>query len=92
MSVQFLETLAADFLENQDLVCLYTVVKHGGLYHCALHVGSSDFYFALVIYQEDLVEGHFLSVRLREARDEDFFASFYSELLSCNVNDCVHLY
>ena len=90
MSVALLEALAADLLEDEDLVSFSIVIEDGGLDHCAIYIGSTDLDTRVTRDEEDLVELNISTIRGREAVHEDFIASLYLELLACNVYDCVH--
>ena len=90
MAVQLLESLATDFLENQYFLGLYRVVKHCGFHDCALYVRGSDFHCTLVIEKQHLVELYRLVFLGSKAVYENLRTSLNLELLSCNVNNCVH--
>ena len=90
MSVQFLEALATDLLENENLVSLCIIIENRGLDHCPVNIGSAYADLSFVIDEEDFVELHTGTVCSRKAVAKDFFSSFYFELLACNVYDCVH--
>ena len=90
MTVEFLEALATDLLENNDLVCLDIICENGSLDDCTVNIRSADLDVALVVEEEHLVELYISTFGLREPLDKDFIASFYFKLLTCNVYDCVH--
>lgn len=90
MSVAFLETLATDLLEYEDLISPCIVCENGCLDGNALHIGSADLHLTLVVEKKDFVELHISTFCFREAVAEDFIASFYFKLLTCNIYDCVH--
>ena len=90
MSVEFLETLAADLLKDNHLVCPAFIIEYGSLDYCAFYVRGSDLHFALIVEEKHLVELDRLIVLGRKTVDENLCASLYFELLACNVNDCVH--
>ena len=90
MTVQFLEALAADLLENEHLVCLYIVCEHGCLDNSAFNIGSTDFDFALNVYEEHLVKLYFCVFSLGKAGYENLVSGLNLELATCNVYNCVH--
>ena len=91
VTVQSLESFATDFLEYEYLLGLGVIVYDGGGNLGTLHIGSTDLYFALIVYEEHFVELDGLSVLGGKAIYEDVHSSFYFKLLACNVNDCEHL-
>ena len=90
MAVALLEALAADLLEDKNLVSLCIIINNSSLNHCTLYVRSSNLDVSVISDEEHLVELYSSTIRSREAVYEDFITSFYFELLACNVNDCVH--
>jgi hypothetical protein len=90
MSVALLEALAADLLEDKDLVGLGIVIQNSGLDHRTFYVRSTDLDTRVTSDEEYLVELYISTIRSREAVYEDLIASLYLELLACNFNDCVH--
>ncbi len=90
MTVELLETLTTDLLENEDLVGLGFVVQDSGLDNCALDIGSSDLDGLTVCDEEDLGELYISTFGIGEPLHKDFVASLYFKLLACNVYDCVH--
>ena len=90
MTVQRLEALATDLLENENLVCLYIVCDHGCLDNCAFNVGSTDFDLALSVYEEHFVKLYFSLLGLRKAGYENLVSGLNLELAACNVYNCVH--
>ena len=90
MAIELLEAFTADFLEHQNLVCLYIVIEDCGLYHCSVDVGSTDFDSSVVLDEKHLVKFYISIFGLRKALDKDFVSSFDLELLACNVYNCVH--
>ena len=90
MSVEFLETLAANLLEYDDLVGLCVIIKYGSLYEGALDVRSSNLNLSLFVDEENFVKLHSFTFGLRKSLHKDFVASLNFKLLACNVYDCVH--
>ena len=90
MSVALLEALAADLLEDKDLVGLGIVIQNSGLDHRTIYVRSTDLDTRVTSDEEYLVELYISTIRSREAAHEDLIASLYLELLACNFYDCVH--
>ena len=90
VAIEFLEALATDLLENDHLVSLYVIFENGGLYDCALYIGSTDLHCCIICNEEDLLELHISTFGIGKPLHKDFISSFYLELLACNVNDCVH--
>lgn len=90
MTVEFLEALATDLLENDNLVCLYIISEDGSLYYCTLYIGSTYLYCCIICNKEDLGELHISTLGVGKPLHKDFISSFYFELLACNVYDCVH--
>ena len=84
MSVALLEALAADLLEDEDLVGLGIVIQNSGLDHRTIYVRSTDLDTRVTSDEEYLVELYISTIRSREAVDEDLIASLYLELLACN--------
>ena len=91
VTVESLEALAADLLENEHLVCLGIVIEDGSLDNCTLYVRSTDLYCLSVLKKENLVELNCSTLVSLKAVDKDIHPSFYFELLACNVYDCVHV-
>ena len=90
MTVELLEALATDLLEYKDLVCLCLIIEDGGLYDCALNIGSTYRDGLSVCYEEDLGELYISTLGIGKPLHKDFVASLYFKLLACNVYDCVH--
>ena len=90
MSVELLEALAADLLEDDHLVSLDFVVEDGGLDHGTLNIGSAHLHSRVVRDEEDLLELHISTLGIGEPLHKDFVASLNFKLLACNVYDCVH--
>lgn len=91
MTVELLEALAADFLEDKHLVRLHLIVQYGSLDHRSINIRSSDLYRSVVSHEEDLLELHISTLGIGKPLHKDFVASLNLELLACNVYDCVHL-
>ena len=90
MTVELLEALAADLLEDQHLVGLGVILEDGGLDHGALHVRSTHLDLRAVSDEKDLGELHISTFGIGEPLHKDLVASFNLKLLACNVYDCVH--
>ena len=90
MAIEFLETLATDFLEYKHLVTFNQLIEDGGFDDSAFNIGRADLYGTLVVNEEDLVELDSGILGSTEALHEDLFSSFNLELLACNFYDCVH--
>jgi len=90
MAVELLETLAADLLEDEDLVGLCFVIEYGSLYDGSLHIRSSDLDCLAVGYEQHLAELYVSTFGIGEPLHKDFVASLYFKLLACNFYDCVH--
>ena len=90
MTVQLLITFATSLLEYKHLVGLARVVENSCLHHCTLYVRGTDLYRSVCIHEEKLVELNSSTFLSRKAVDKDFIASFYLELLACDVHNCVH--
>ena len=90
MTIELLEALATDLLEDNHLVCPCGVVQDGGLHHCTLDVGSADLDGLSVSDEKHLAELDGVAVVLGKTVDENFISSLNFELLACNVYDCVH--
>lgn len=91
MSVEFLETLAADLLENDDLICFCVIFQDGSLYYCALNVRSADLHCAFSVNEKYFCKLHCFTFGLRKSLHKDLISSLYFKLLASNVYDCVHL-
>ena len=91
VTVEFLETLATDLLENNHLVRPCIICENGSLHDSTLDIRCAHLYLSFVINKENLVELHVSAFCLREPLNEDFVASLNLELLACNFYDCVHL-
>ena len=90
MTVQFLETFAADLLENNDFVCFHVVSDNGCLDNSAFNIGSTDFDLALDIDEEHFVKLYYCIFSLRKTGNENLVSGLYLELATCNVYNCVH--
>ena len=90
MAIELLEAFTTDFLENENLLGLYIVGKNGCLYNCAIYVRGANLNGSTVLDEEHFVELDSLIFLGCKTVDKDFRASFYFELLPCNINNCVH--
>ena len=90
MSVELLEALAADLLEDDHLVCPGFVIEYGSLDYCALYIRSTYLYCCVICNEKDFGELHVCTFGFGEPLHKDFVSSFYLELLACNFYDCVH--
>ena len=90
MTIELLEALAADLLEDQHLVCLDIIFEDGGLHHGTLYIGSAHLDSRVIRDQEDFLELHISTLGIGEPLHKDLVASLYLKLLACNVYDCVH--
>lgn len=90
MAVALLEALAADLLEDKNLVSLCIIINNSSLDYCTLYVRSSDLYGVILGYEKHLVELYGSTFLSGKTLNKDLGASFYLELLACNVYDCVH--
>ena len=91
MTVQFLEALATDLLENEHLVCPCTVIEHGCLDNCAVKIRSTYFNALVISNEKHFSELHGFTFGLRKPLNKDFIASLNFKLLACDVYYCVHL-
>lgn len=92
MTIEGLEALAADLLENKHLVSLCIVIQNGSLDYGSLYIRSSDLDGLSVGDEEDLAELNISTFGVGEPLHKDFVASLYFKLLACDVYNCVHLY
>ena len=90
MTIEGLEALAADLLEDEDLVGLGIVIQNSGLDHRTIYVRSTDLDGLSVSDEEYLVELYISTLGIGKPLHKDFVASLYFKLLACNVYDCVH--
>ena len=90
MAIELLEALAADLLENEDLVCLCIVIEYGGLNYGTFYIRSSDLHGFTVCYEKHFAELYISTLGIGEPLHKDFVASLYFKLLACNFYDCVH--
>ena len=90
MTVQGLEALATDLLENEDFVCFCIVVQDGSLYNGSFYIGSANLYCLTVCDEKHLGELYISTFGLGKPLHKDLFTSFYLKLLACNVYNCVH--
>ena len=90
MTIELLEALAADLLEDQHLVSLCIIIEDGGLDHSTLYIRSTDLDGLPVGDEQHLAELHISTLGIGEPLHKDFVASFHFKLLACNVYDCVH--
>ena len=58
MTIELLEALAADLLEDQHLVSLCVIIENGGLDHGSLHIRSTDLHGLAVSDEQHLAELH----------------------------------
>ena len=91
MAVQGLEALAADLLENKNLVSFHIIIEDGGLDHGTLYIGSAHLDSRVIRDKEDLLELHISTLGIGEPLHKDFVASLNFKLMACNVYDCEHL-
>ena len=90
MAIALLEALATDFLEYEYLVSLYIVSEDGSLDNCTLHVRITELNLPVGVNQQNLVELDGGILCGRKAVAENLVASLDFELLSCNINNCLH--
>lgn len=90
MSVEFLETLAADLLKDNHLVCPAFIIENGSLDYCALYIRSTYLHGSVICDEKHLLELHISTLGIGKPLHKDLIASFYFKLLTCNVYDCVH--
>lgn len=91
VSVQLLVALAPFLFENYNLIAL-EVLKDSGRYSCAGYGRYTYVYRAAIVSEEDLIEGHFVSLVAFEPVDVELLACFGLKLLSCYFYDCVHYF
>ena len=91
MAVEGLEALAADLLEDDDLVSLHGIIEHCSLDYRSLNIRSSDLHLRIVCNEKHLGELHISTLGIGKPMHKDFISSFNLELLACNFNYCVHL-
>lgn len=89
MTVHFLETLAADFLENQNLLTL-EVFQDCGLNVSTRNVGFSNLYVAIIVFKHHGVKRDLATFFVLKTVDKDLLILSDLELLSCDFYDCVH--
>ena len=92
VAVQFLEALAADLLENENLVSPCIVIEHCCLHNCTFEIRSSYPYVIVAADEKDLSELHGFTFGLRKPLNKEFITSLNFKLLACDVYNCVHLY
>ena len=90
MTVELLEALATDLLENEDLVGLCIVIEYGSLNNGTFYIRSSDLDSFSVCDEEHFAELYFSTFGIGKPLHKDLIASFHFKLLACNVYDCVH--
>ncbi len=90
MTVELLEALATDLLENENLVCLGVIIYNGSLYNGSLHIRSSDLDSLTVSDEKHFAELYVSTLGIGEPLHKDFVASLNFKLLACNFYDCVH--
>ncbi len=90
MTIELLEALAADLLENKNLVCLCLIIEYGSLYNCTVNIRSTDLDFLAVCDKKYFAELYVSTLGIGEPLHKDFVASLYFKLLACNFYDCVH--
>ena len=58
MSVEFLETLAADLLKDNHLVCPAFIIEYGSLDYCTLYIRSTYLHGSVICDEKHLLELH----------------------------------
>ncbi len=91
MAVEGLEALAANLLEDDNLVCLDGIVEYGSLYDCSFNVWSPYLHVAVIVDEKHLLELHISTFGIGKPLHKDLTSGLYLELLACNFYDCVHL-
>ena len=91
ITIQLAIALAALLVEDQDLVALY----EGGLYFAyylgSLNGGGTNGHVAVVLNEQHLFKFNSLAVLyIVHVVHEELLALFGLELLTVNLNDCVH--
>ena len=93
VTIQLAITFATFLVEYKDLLATALVVEYFANYFSAFHVRSAYFYFALVVEQQYVLEFNRRAfLKVCNAVDEQFLASFYFKLLAFHFYNCVHLY
>ena len=90
MAIALLETFATDLLEHEHLLSLDIVGKNGSLYNGAFYIRSTNLNCTLILDEKYFVKLYGLVFLCCEPVDKNLGTSFYFELLSCNVYNCVH--
>ena len=80
---------AADLVENDNLVSL-AMLHNGSLDRCAIDVRSANLDGTLVVDQKYFVKIYGSIHLCSEAVYINLASLLDLELLSCNINDCVH--
>ena len=91
VTVQLAVAFAALLVEHEHLVALYEHGLNLSYYLCTLYHGSTYFNFAVCVEQQHFLKFNSLTgFGLRHVVHEELFAFFGLELLTVNLNDCVH--
>ena len=90
MTVQGLETLAANLFENKNFLSLGLVIKDSRLDASTIDIRGPDFDRLAILDEKDSVEHYFCTFARLETVYKDLHSGLNFELLACNVNDCVH--
>ena len=91
IAIELAIALETFLVENKNLVALYDGAYYFTNYLCALYYGSANGDSTVVVDEEHLVEFNSLT-RLGglDVVDEELLALLSLELLTVNLNDCVH--
>ena len=92
MTVEFAETFATFLVEHKYFVTAALVVEHFANHFSALYIRSTNFYFTLIVEEQYVLKLNSRTfLKVSDAVDEQFLASFYSKLLAFHFYNCVHL-
>ena len=91
MSIQFAITFATFLVENKNLLTAALVVEHFANHFSALYLRSTNFYFALIVEEQNVLKlDRCTLLKVSDAVHEQFLASFYFKLLAFHFYNCVH--
>lgn len=90
MTVTFLKTFSANFLEYKNFVGAYTVINYSSAYRSTLHVRLAYGHGSFIVNEQHFVECNHFFILLGKTVNKQFSALFHLELLSGNIYNCVH--
>ena len=89
VSVHFLITFAADFLEHKNLLA-FQVFQNRCLHGGTLDIGLAYGYVTIIVFEHHGVKRNLAAFFVLQTADENLLILGYLELLACDFYYCVH--